>query len=68
MNFFKFLQKKPGYILWFLIALGISLAFNIETMASKEDVFFGFLCDIIVPFASGAGIAYNYATWYFNKD
>jgi hypothetical protein len=42
--------------------------FNKTMFSSKEDIFFGILFNIIVPFFSGAGIAYNYATWYFNKD
>jgi hypothetical protein len=41
--------------------------FNLTMFSSKEDIFYGILFDFIVPFFSGAGIAYNYATWYFNK-
>lgn len=67
MNLFKFFSQKPGYILWFLLVIFMCFGFNLTMFSSKEDIFYGILFDFIVPFFSGAGIAYNYATWYFNK-
>jgi len=68
MNLFKFLKEKPVAILWFLVVIIMCLGFNSDMFSSAEHIFFGTLFDFIVPFASGCGIAYQYATWYFNKD
>ena len=67
MNFIKYLKSHKGVIVSILLVIVICYGFNYDMFESKEHKFFGLLFDIIVPFAGGAVIAYNYATWYFNK-
>jgi hypothetical protein len=67
MNFLTYLKQNLGILLWFAIVIMLIYGYNVETTTTKEYFWFGFYFDLIVPFASGMGIAYHYATWKFNK-
>jgi len=49
-----------------LLVLIISIGFNVDMLETNERKFAGILFDLFIAFAGG-NIAYQYATWYFNK-
>ena len=68
MNLATFLYKKPGIILWFCLVLYMVIMFNFSILEDTLEAIGATAFDLLVPFTSGCGMAYQYATWYFNRD
>lgn len=66
MNFINYLKSNKLSIVMILLVLIISIGFNVDMLETKEREFAGILFDLFIAFAGG-NIAYQYATWFFNK-
>lgn len=68
MNLASFLYKRPGIVLWFCIVVYMIIGFNFSILEDTIEAIGASVFDLLVPFTSGCGMAYQYATWYYNRD